>query len=153
MQVFTTALSVHSFFDACKPWTVSSPVVKTTQNLSRTGIHESSLARFCGILYIYIYIPVSSTNQHILQIFSRGTLFHPLAFAFPFCRACCDSLHGYCHSMLNLVSITATLGSDPAKIRKSFFFRPQCFDFSQRATHTQPKAVKASKLLSYSITQ
>ena len=55
--------------------------------------------------------------------------------------------------MLNLGSITATLGSDPAKIKKSFFFRPQCFDFSERATHTQPMAVKAGKLLSYSITQ
>ena len=55
--------------------------------------------------------------------------------------------------MLNLVSITATQGSNPAKLRKSFFFRPQRFDFSERATHTQPMAVKAGKLLSYSITQ
>ena len=96
---------------------------------------------------------MSSTNQHILLIFSWGTLFHPLAFAFPFCRACCDSLHGYCHSMLNLVSITATLGSDPAKIRKSFFFRSQCFDFSQRYTYTTKgsKSLQAFIILNNSI--
>lgn len=33
--------------------------------------------------HLYVYISVGWTSQHVLLIFSRGTLLHPLVFAFP----------------------------------------------------------------------